>query len=108
MRLYAVRRRWSSECIVILIVDWTDAAAHGAMVAFTRSEGDGEYAQRVAMAMLAEGGMAESEITLGVYDFDTDTFTTSGERYNAFQIRVDASQALRKELLIAPYAQWLN
>lgn len=79
-----------------------DAAAHGAMVAFTRSEGDGEYARRVALAMLAEGGMAESEVTLGVYDFDTDTFTTSGERYNAFQIRVDASQALRKDLLIAP------
>jgi hypothetical protein len=79
-----------------------DAAAHGAMVAFTRSEGDGEYAVRVAMAMLAEGGMVESEVTLGIYDFDNNSFTTSSNRYNAFQIKVDAAQALKKDLLIAP------
>lgn len=79
-----------------------DAATHAAMVAFTRSEGDGDYALRVAEAMLEEGGITEGDVALGVYDFDTDTFTEGGSRYNAFQISVETMDALKTDLLIAP------
>jgi len=79
-----------------------DAAAHAAMVAFTRSEGDGEYALRVAEAMLVEGGIATGEVTLGVYDFDNNEFSEGGARYNAFNISVETIDVLKTDLLIAP------
>ena len=52
-----------------------DSAAHAGMVAFTRSEGDADYAVTVAESMLSLNGISEGTVEVGAYDFDADTFT---------------------------------
>jgi Flp pilus assembly protein TadG len=79
-----------------------DSAAHAGMVAFTRSEGDAEYAVKVAETMLSLNGISEGTVEVGAYDFDNDTFTDSGSQENSIRVSTDLSDILSRDLFIAP------
>jgi hypothetical protein len=79
-----------------------DSAAHAGMVAFTRSEGDADYAITVAETMLSLNGISEGSVEIGAYDFDDDSFTDAGSQENAIRVSTDLSDTLSRDLFLAP------
>ena len=79
-----------------------DSAAHAGMVAFTRSEGDAEYAVTVAETMLSLNGISDGTVEVGAYDFDSDSFSEAGSQENSVRVSTDLSEVLSRDLFIAP------